>query len=465
MLSALFVFAFSAARQIYEAESATRGAQDTVEASIAGYSGTGYVYFKQGPLTWTIHAAQVGLFNLGFRHANPLGGERKEVISVNGKEYGYTPFPDGPGWVEFEAVAKVKLIAGENRISLIRNFGWHCIDYLYLDPYVETPWSVAAAPVAGTAAGAVALYGFLKQNFQSKIISGAMTLQGGEEYSMVEPNWIYENTGRYPAILGLDFMHQTGKESAWYYNDPVFSKQVARDATNYWNRGGIPALCWHWRDPSHATNDFYSSQCKFSPAKAVTAGTAENQAVMRDLKAVADQLQALRDAGVAVLWRPLHEGTGDWFWWHNDGAEAYKKLWKLEFDYFVKERKLNNLLWVFTGGTPSDPAPQFYPGDDMVDIIGMDIYVQGDHSSQTEEFGKMKKLFGAKKIIAMSECGSIPDPQLSHEDAAMWSYFMPWYKEYVIPQGTKPYNSLDFWKKTMTSKLVVTLSDMPGWKK
>lgn len=341
---------------------------------------------------------------------------------------------------------------------------------MYLEDYVDAPFNISSTPVTPNPSPALQeLYSFLVKNFQKKMISGVMTLQGGEEYSMVEPDWLHENTGKYPALLGLDFMHQTGKNSSWYYDDPEYSRQVVRDASAYWKRGGIPALCWHWRDPLQTTNEFYSpssgnSATQFSAEEAVREGTPENKAVMKDLAAVADQLAALRDAGIAVLWRPLHEASGKWFWWGYKGPVPFKKLWEIEFNYFVKERKLNNLIWVFTAGTPTDGIIDWYPGDAMVDVIGMDIYpTKGDHSSQYDYFGLCKDVFKARKIIALSECGSAPDPDLVQEDVSVWSYFMPWYQEYTVPEGSTPYNSLSFWKKMMTSSSVITLDQMPGW--
>uniref|UniRef100_UPI0003F4A89D Beta-mannanase n=1 Tax=Symbiotic protist of Reticulitermes speratus TaxID=356864 RepID=UPI0003F4A89D len=328
-------------------------------------------------------------------------------------------------------------------------------------------WNISSSPVTPSpSAGAQKLYSFLVQNFQKKIISGAMTLQGGDESAQTkEPDWLQQNAGHRPALVGLDFMFQTGKGEEWYYNDSRFSKQVVNGAKSYWQKGGIPALCWHWRDPSKDTDAFYSpssgnSATQFDADQAVKSGTAENKAILQDLAVIADQLQDLRDAGVAVLWRPLHEASGKWFWWGYKGADALKKLWKIEFDYFVKERNLNNLIWVFTAGTPIEGIADWYPGDDMVDVIGMDIYAtQGDHATQQDYFNQCKSIFKGRKIVAMSECGSVPEPDL----AAPWSFFMPWYNNYCIPEGSNPYNSLEFWKKTMSSSLVITLDNMPGW--
>src|SRR5215203_4389691 len=68
-----------------------------------------------------------------------------------------------------------------------------------------------------------AVYDFLKENYGKKILSGVMTLN-----SFDETEWLKTNTGKEPAIVGLDFMH-TNRGYTWY-ND----KQPIQDAKAYW---------------------------------------------------------------------------------------------------------------------------------------------------------------------------------------------------------------------------------------
>jgi mannan endo-1,4-beta-mannosidase len=315
--------------------------------------------------------------------------------------------------------------------------------------------------------GARAVFNFLKSKFGTAMISGVMTLQGNAEDRQKENKWVHENTGKYPVIIGLDFMHTVGKNTEWYADDSARSKFVIEDATDYWKRGGIPALCWHWRDPSHDTENFYSPSgnggvTQFDIRQAVISGTTQNTQVLRDMDRIAKDLLELKSRGVAALWRPLHEAAGGWFWWGYHGAEPAKQLYKIMFDRFVNHHKLNNLIWVWTTDSASS-AHDWYPGDDVVDLVGMDIYPQaGDHDSQVAEFNKVKQIFNGRKIIALSECGSIPDAAQAKSAGAYWSYFMPWYREYVIPQGAN-YNTLDFWKALMGSSFVISLEQMPGW--
>lgn len=86
------------------------------------------------------------------------------------------------------------------------------------------------------------------------------------------------------------------------------------------------------------------------------------------------ELLKLQKAGVPVLWRPLHEAEGKWFWWGAKGPEACKKLWALVYDRLTKHHKVNNLIWTW-----NSVASDWYPGPSTVDVLSTDVYAQGDH--------------------------------------------------------------------------------------
>jgi mannan endo-1,4-beta-mannosidase len=296
-------------------------------------------------------------------------------------------------------------------------------------------------------AAAIKLYQFLKDNYGRKILSGVMTLN-----SFDETDWLKQNTGKEPAIIGLDFMH-CNRGYGWYDNQtPV------RDAKAYWAKNGIPVLVWHWRDPLRTTEEFYSNKTTFDVSKIDNPQSAEYKAMLADIDYVSGLLKELQAANVPVIWRPLHEAAGGWFWWGAKGAAPCKKLYQLMYDRMVNYHKLNNLIWVWTH-EPNDEA--WYPGDDYVDIVGRDIYKQGDHGSQSAEFNAMNALYGSKKMITLSECGSIPDVDNLSKDAAAWSWFMPWYGDYTRNSTN---NSLELWKKMFSSSYVITLDEMPSLK-
>lgn len=294
---------------------------------------------------------------------------------------------------------------------------------------------------------AAALYKFLKENYGKKIISGVMTLG-----SFDETNWLKTTTGKEPAIIGLDFMH-CNRNYNWYDNETPI-----KDAKAYWDRNGIPVLLWHWRDPLRTTEEFYSGKTSFDISKIDDPASAEYKAMISDIDFIAGLLKKLQDQKVPVIWRPLHEAAGGWFWWGAKGAAPCKKLFQLMYNRMVNYHGLRNLIWVWTR-EPNDN--DWYPGDDHCDIIGRDIYKQGDHGSQITEWNTMNTLYGGKKMITLSEVGSIPDVNNLLADNAAWSWFMPWYGDYT---RNSIHNSPDLWKKMFASDHVITLDEMPSLK-
>ncbi|MBF9254016.1 T9SS type A sorting domain-containing protein [Pontibacter sp. 172403-2] len=441
---------FQTSGQKYEAENAilAGGASKIVCATC---SGAAAVAQQEGSLTFDITIPKEGFYDLSINASAPNGDKiNKLQLGENTLDFSLA---QNSAYTTQKLVSAQKLPAGKQQVKIIKSWGWINIDYLevkevdganrfHLNQTLITPNPTPEAK---------ALYDFLLDNYGEKIISGVMTLK-----SMDEVNWLKQNTGKEPALLGLDFMH-SGRGYTWY-ND----KEPVNDALAWYNRNGIPALMWHWRDPSRITEAFYTkNQSKpdgtdFDISKIADVNSAEYKAMLADIDFTAGMLKELQDLHVPVIWRPLHEAAGGWFWWGAKGPEPLKALWHLMYDRMVKYHGLTNLIWVWTR-EPNDDA--WYPGDEYVDIIGRDVYKDGDHGSQALEFSDMNNRYGGKKMLALSETGSFPDVDNLIKDGTAWSWFMPWYGAYT--QDSK-YNSLDLWKKMFAHDYVITLDEMPN---
>ncbi|MCH3994950.1 MAG: glycoside hydrolase family 26 protein [Prevotella sp.] len=186
----------------------------------------------------------------------------------------------------------------------------------------------------------------------------------------------------------------------------------------------------------------------FSCDSILKTGTLENQIMNQDLAQVASHLKDLQQAGIPVLWRPLHEAAGNipnggsaWFWWGTAGAEQFKALWQYVFNY-MKNAGVNNLLWVWTG---DENWADWYPGDQYVDFVGADIYNQKDASAIATKFNNMQYTY-LHKMMTMSECGAIANISDIWNAGGCWSWFMPWYGDYStgVPQASD-----DWWTDAM----------------
>lgn len=307
-------------------------------------------------------------------------------------------------------------------------------------------------PNAG--AEAVALYDYLREGFGVRTLSGAMAKY---TVQMDEAEWIEETTGQCPALFCYDFMNCT-RDYSW---DVPYSDMIT-SAKEWTDKGGVIAAMWHWRDPRHKDDGFYSMNTSadnvrtdFDISKIHDTSSEEYKGMVADIDVVAGYLSELQDLGIAVLWRPLHEAQGAWFWWGAGSAEDTKALWDLLYDRLVNYHKLNNLIWVWTVDKKSG-AEDWYPGDDKVDILGTDIYGTPSHASRRDYFDFVATIGSHTKLVALSECGAIPDPDNMVEGGDTWSWFMPWIGDFLHDDK---YNGADYLKKVMNNDFVTNRDD------
>lgn len=283
---------------------------------------------------------------------------------------------------------------------------------------------------------AVALYRYLLDLKGKKILSG----QQDSPWGIDEFAYLKTNTGKQPAIKGMDFITQSDNANE------------VQKAINWWKAGGIPTIMWHWGAPGIGEG-YENSKKAIAIDNCFIVGTKEYTAFWAELKVKADLLVKLRDANVPVIWRPYHELNGNWFWWGKQGSARFKKLWTTMFDYFVKERGLNNLIWTlcYTG----EPDGTWYPGDAYVDIAGADTYGSGD-APQMTMFNKVKTIINDKYPIAYHECGIPPNPDQCLAQGGMWSWWMEWHTDYLVGVDKT------YLKYVYSHDLVVTLDEVPN---
>lgn len=262
-----------------------------------------------------------------------------------------------------------------------------------------------------------------------------ITGQHTQTKPMEERAYIKEVTGHYPKLVEFEMLSYSPNIN---YEDA--SKECLTEVEE--NKGTmdtalslakeqdiIMMLCFHWFSPIGGRDKaFYTEHTDFNPEQVLLPGTPEREAFYSDLDVIAKELLKFKEADIPVLWRPLHEVEGTWFWWGSKGGEVAKQLYRLMYDYFVKEKHLDNLLWVF-----SAPTKESYPGDDYVDVIGWDIYLpekqETDYKAQYEE---LTKNTSANKVKALTEVGYNPDIKMLEESKVPWAFYMTWSKEFAM---------------------------------
>ena len=462
----------------YEAESATLTGGSGIVNS-ASVSGTGYVDMKEGNIAFeNVTAESAGKYQLTIHYK--AGEFKSNYIKVNGSTAATVDFNATTGWGDVSTVVTLK--AGANNIAIEKFWGWISVDYIDVSPYQSVAFNLSAKPVTPNATeSAVKLYSFLVENFGKKTISGIMTgdmsnyTKGADFKTHDDVKDIYTRSGKFPALVGLDFLFATGPKASesWYTEYTEKGISLAKDL---WNKGGIPAFSWHWKDPLDEKDAFYiksaagsNEYTDFDFKTAFKSGTTEwntesaaYKGIIADIDHIAEYFLELQKAGVAAIFRPLHEAGGLWFWWSINSGKEFAALYRLVFDRMVKEKGVRNLIWVYN--PESKVVSDWDPGEEYYDVISIDIYNNdNDYSSNSGAFEKFKTATGAKKIIALTENGPIPDVKNMHDDEAVWSWWMPWYSTWSGKWPGQTANSV--WKSNMADARVITIDDMPGWDK
>lgn len=439
------------------------------------YDGEGYIsyFFDEiggaaepvGSAAFTVDAAKAGLYELSLGYYIPEGyGDKVTRIQINGEGTGELTL-DAPaaGTVRAEKmVSKVLLNAGSNTIQIMRGWGYYGIEHIKLAPANETPSSnkldAEDSIRTGTlnnpeaTAEARALMNYLLSQYGQKIISGQQTLEDVE--------WIKQQTGKYPAIFSTDLMDYSPSRVDYGASSTEVEKMI-----EWYKRGGIVSLCWHWNAPKGIGGNepgnewwrgFYTEFTTFDVEYALNHPDSEDyQLLIRDIDAIAVQLKRLQEANVPVLWRPLHEAEGTWFWWGAKGPGPAKQLYRLMYDRLTNDHKLNNLIWVW-----NSEKKDWYPGDDVVDMVSVDIYnPAGDYNPSIAKYEALVSLTDNKKMAALAENGPIPDPDALQEYGANWSFFSTWTGDYIRDGKT---NTIEHLKKVYQHDYVITLDELPA---
>ncbi|MCH5303107.1 MAG: hypothetical protein J1E77_09730 [Prevotella sp.] len=415
--------------------------------------------------TFTLNVEERGKYAV-YVGGEGIGGEKDVNCTVNGNRSSFKLNLYGEVKVGTFIMDK-----GDNTIAITPSWTWFNIDYVRIEANTDVvEFDISASPVDADATDAArAMYEFLLQNFGTKTISGIMTgdmsSDKGDITQHDDMRAVHDLSGKFPALVGFDFMNATGKLAAdsWAQN---YTRSCINLAKDTYRRGGLPAFTWHWRDPSRSTDAFYTSDTNMRITSAMNGDGSWNEAsplyknLIKDIDTVADYLLELQAEGMACIFRPLHEASGGWFWWGREGAAPFRKLYQLIFDEMVRVKGVHNVIWVWNAGADDK---DWNPGDERYDVVSADIYNNDyDYSSNYVTFDNLKILTGGKKLIALSENGPIPDIDREVEDEAVWSWWMPWYNTWGGNFVKK--TSREEWTKCMNDSRVITLEDLSaGW--
>jgi mannan endo-1,4-beta-mannosidase len=462
----------------FEAEDGVLTTGLSVLTTASGYHGSGYVsdMLPGGSITLSINLAQSGFYSAYFGFRSQYG-EKGFRVSIDGVPF-VGMLPGTTSFMEFP-LGTYNLDAGAHTIEICCEWNYYESDYIKLVPAPQppTPINVDPTPInANATVEAEELKAYLVDNYVNTnlLITGQQEpANGNAAFAMIEADKIIAGNmgGEAPAISSFDYIEYSQSRLDCGANPVNLTEDIidAREDLNF-----IVSMMWHWNAPLSTLIDsncdesepdnqkwwsgFYSTATTIDLAAVLAAGpgNAVYDALIADMDNIAAELQKFEDAGVPVLWRPLHESAGNWFWWGNSTAAAYVELWRLMFDRFTTTHGLDNLLWVWTAETQNSAWLDFYPGDAYVDIVGVDAY-ETETSSYAGKWNDVFGEFNGNKLVALTEVGLVPDVSVMHGANVWFAYFVTW------NSGGEwgPDNSNNI-ETTFSSDEVINRADLPG---
>ncbi len=449
--------------QTLQAEEGTLSGGATASSEREGFTGEGYVTELVKAEDWSVvfelPASQY--YNVAITSAsdvscvNELMGNGAKLMEVSSS---------GSGGFETTIIKNVWLEKGQLKVNLNPVDGSLDIDRVTIAASSEISSfaptvSETALSNASSGENTKALYSYLSSVYGKKIILGQYDTVG----TTAETDMTFKLTGKYPAVRFGDLMNVTDADSS------LTDKDI--DLAIQWhNDGGIVGYMWHWKAPSEKSG-FYAEDTDFNIIKAKTTEktaeqpieslekmrddgkiAAETVELIKDIDKAAAELKKLKDTGVPVLWRPLHEASNGLFWWGRD-KDSYIWLWKVLYKRLNVYHGLDNLIWVW-----SAQNADWYVGDALCDITSADAYSDDKTESHADILLYLTNISPDKPVI-MSECGSFPSIQSLADDNAFWGIIGHWGGSYMLTENgefSDKYNTAEELIEMYNNSITVT---------
>jgi mannan endo-1,4-beta-mannosidase len=231
-------------------------------------------------------------------------------------------------------------------------------------------------------------------------------------------------TGSHPAVIGADFSGLSGRPDSMIEKEKISLRKHISDT---YNRGGVTTVAWHFNNPVSAGGFYWKDSVSLPAVKLIIPGGAQHEkytAILRNIGEFVKTIKGTDGKAVPMIFRPWHEFDGDWFWWGKAHCttEEFTTLWKFTVSYLRDSLQVHNLIYAFSPDCKFTSEAEYlerYPGNEWVDILGMDDYADFGRDGKYNLDAGISKLaivsdyaVKAHKVAAFTETGleSIPNP-------------------------------------------------------
>lgn len=219
-----------------------------------------------------------------------------------------------------------------------------------------------------------------------RAISGRQIMFGHQDDLAYGVHWqgessrsdVKEVCGAYPSVFGWD-VGELDRETRYNIDSVPFERMRAFMQYAY-KIGSVNTISWHL-DNLGTGGDAWDTT---AVVRELLPGGRLHWKLKAQLDIFADYVNSLKSKGffrhkIPVIFRPWHENTGHWFWWGQGSCspQEFIALWRFTVDYLREEKKVRHLLYAFSPSSNYSSPDEYlktYPGDDYVDILGVDYY-------------------------------------------------------------------------------------------
>lgn len=202
-------------------------------------------------------------------------------------------------------------------------------------------------------------------------------------------------------------------------------ESLRKNVVDTYNRGGVTTVAWHFSNPVSGGGFYWRDSVSLPAVKYIIPGGQAHEEYKKILDGIGEWAHSIRGndgASVPVIFRPFHEFDGGWFWWGKPHCtrDEFISLWRFTVSYLRDSLDVHNFLYAFSPDNRFATKEEFlerYPGDEWVDMVGMDNYGDMGRDRYAIDKAAMKlKIVSdyaveAKKLAAFTETGleSIPN--------------------------------------------------------
>ncbi|MET0635316.1 MAG: glycosyl hydrolase [Chitinophagaceae bacterium] len=262
-------------------------------------------------------------------------------------------------------------------------------------------------------------------------------------------------TGSHPAVIGVDVSGFSGRPAEAIENE---KKNLRKTVADTYNRGGVVTVAWHFSNPVSGGGFYWNDSVSLPAVRFIIPGGSAHQQYKEILRGIGQwALETRGNDGkpVPMIFRPYHEFDGDWFWWGKSHStrDEFISLWKFTVQYLRDSVGVHNFLYAFSPDNRFNSEAEFldrYPGDEWVDLVGMDNYgdMGRDGKYNVTRATKLLKIVSdyakkSGKLAAFTETGleSIPNTtwwtevllKVLKEPDMQLSYVLVWRNDRTSP--------------------------------